>query len=90
MFLSWKVHYHKIVFGYPRTETETPTCNLEYVQEGSVFLEQTLKTAASGTTIEPDQNLIAGMGVLRREEPEVKLAGVLLGRNWHETCITLA
>jgi hypothetical protein len=77
-------------------DAETPTyvscgmCTPGYVQERSVFLEQTLKTAASGTTIEPDQNLIAGMGVLRREEPEVKLAGVLLGRNWHETCITLA
>jgi hypothetical protein len=38
-------------------------CTLGYVQEGSIFLQQALETAASGTTIEPDEDLIACMSV---------------------------
>lgn len=61
-----------------------------HVQERSILLQQTLETTASRATIEPDEYLIACLGVLRKEEPEVKLAGVLLGRNGHQTSVTLA
>lgn len=63
---------------------------LGYVQEGSILLQQALETAASRSTVEPDEDLIACLGVLGREEPEVQLAGVFLRRNRHQTSVTLA
>jgi hypothetical protein len=54
--LAWKPRRHVVT-------VTSDMCTLGYVQEGSIFLQQALETAASGTTIEPDEDLIACMSV---------------------------
>ena len=50
--------------------------------EGTILLQKAFQTAAAGTAIKPDRNLIRRIRVLWREEPKVELpirGGI---RNW--------
>lgn len=43
-------------------------------KEWTVFLQKSLQRTATGTAVQPDHDLIIGIGVLGWEEPEVKFA----------------
>lgn len=48
-----------------------------FPSEGAVLCQKTTEGTAAGATIEPNSDLICGVGVGRREEPEEELASLV-------------
>lgn len=53
-------------------------------------LQKALQRTAAGASIQPDDDLIRGIWVCRREEPEEKLRSVLRARDRQEAGVRLA